>query len=178
MSRKSGHRAQECEEPPNLDNVECRKCNKSTLIFSNDEQQLTAFLAGHFAKDCPDGGSRACRNCGQEGHISKDCDQPKNMDNVTCRNCEETGHFSRDCPKPTDCKFLTNRIAVLDGTQLIVALQGPRSNAPTARSLDTPRSVARSLPRNRTPMKARHTAAAAATTNSHSSPTPAMAAAP
>ncbi|PTB73306.1 hypothetical protein M440DRAFT_128461 [Trichoderma longibrachiatum ATCC 18648] len=55
---------------------------------------------------------------------------------------------------------------------------GPRSNAPTARSLDTPRSVARSLPRNRTPMKARHTAAAAATTNSHSSPTPAMAAAP
>lgn len=62
-------------------------------------------LAGHFAKDCPDGGSRACRNCGQEGHISKDCDQPKNMDSVVCRNCDETGHFSKECPKPRDCKF-------------------------------------------------------------------------
>ncbi|KAM0483857.1 hypothetical protein ACHAPX_002358 [Trichoderma viride] len=62
------------------------------------------YSAGHFAKDCPDGGSRACRNCGQEGHISKDCDQPRNMDLVTCRNCEETGHYSKECPKPRDCK--------------------------------------------------------------------------
>ncbi|GAB0135372.1 hypothetical protein EsDP_00003712 [Epichloe bromicola] len=82
---KSGHRASDCEEPPNMDNVECRKC-----------------VEGHFAKDCPQGGGRGCRNCGQEGHMAKECEEPRNMDNVTCRNCEKTGHFSRDCPEPKD----------------------------------------------------------------------------
>ncbi|PGH15290.1 hypothetical protein AJ79_02455 [Helicocarpus griseus UAMH5409] len=58
---------------------------------------------GHFAKDCPQGGgSRACRNCGFEGHISKDCEKPRNPDNVTCRNCDEVGHFTRDCTKKKD----------------------------------------------------------------------------
>lgn len=34
--------------------------------------------------------------------MSKECDKPRNPENVTCRNCEEMGHFSRDCPKPKD----------------------------------------------------------------------------
>ena len=80
---------------------------------------LNAFTVGHFAKDCPTGGSRACRNCGEEGHMSKECDKPKNPENAICRNCDESkpassqtllqrlivdiaGHFSRDCPKPRD----------------------------------------------------------------------------
>lgn len=45
---------------------------------------------------------RTCRNCGSEDHMAKECDQPKNPNNVTCRNCEKTGHFSRDCPEPKD----------------------------------------------------------------------------
>ncbi|KAI4246376.1 MAG: hypothetical protein L6R40_002044 [Gallowayella cf. fulva] len=59
---------------------------------------------GHFAKDCPTGGgSRACRNCGEEGHMAKDCDKPKNPANSTCRNCDEVGHFMghtvKKCPE-------------------------------------------------------------------------------
>ena len=57
---------------------------------------------GHFSKDCPTGGGIACRNCGEEGHVSKECDKPRNPATVTCRNCDETGHFSRDCPLPRD----------------------------------------------------------------------------
>jgi hypothetical protein len=29
---KSGHRANECDEPPNPENVECRRCNESTCF--------------------------------------------------------------------------------------------------------------------------------------------------
>jgi Zinc knuckle len=51
------------------------------------------------AKECE---KTVCRNCNQEGHLSRDCDQPNNPANTKCRNCDEMGHFSRDCPKPRD----------------------------------------------------------------------------
>ena len=61
-----------------------------------------------------------CRNCNGEGHVSRECPEPKNMDNMKCRNCDEMGHGvslqsfvlkvnmlltynqSRNYPKPTD----------------------------------------------------------------------------
>lgn len=77
---------------------------------------------GHMAKDCPQGGGgRACHNCGQEGHISKECDQPRNTANMTCTNCEETGHTWRECTKPKDCKSSRRRVvAVLRSQTLTV----------------------------------------------------------
>ncbi|OJD23040.1 hypothetical protein ACJ73_05609 [Blastomyces percursus] len=42
------------------------------------------------------------RFCREEGHISKECDKPRNPDTITCRNCEEVGHSSRDCTKKKD----------------------------------------------------------------------------
>lgn len=39
--------------------------------------------------------------------MSKECTEPKNMDNVQCRNCDEMGHFSKECPKPPDCKLMS-----------------------------------------------------------------------
>lgn len=63
----------------------------------------TDFVAvGHFSKDCPKAGPKGCRNCGQEGHMAKDCTEPRNMANVQCRNCDEMGHESKGCPKPRD----------------------------------------------------------------------------
>jgi cellular nucleic acid-binding protein len=45
------------------------------------------------------GAGRACHNCKQEGHMSRDCPEPKVM---RCRNCDEEGHSGRECPQPKD----------------------------------------------------------------------------
>ena len=63
---------------------------------------ILMITVGHFSKDCPTAGAMTCRNCGEEGHVSKECEKPRNPATVTCRNCDEVGHFSRDCPKPRD----------------------------------------------------------------------------
>ncbi|KYK60393.1 hypothetical protein DCS_01530 [Drechmeria coniospora] len=49
-SNKSGHKATECEEPPNLDNVECRKCNERSKV--------------------------QCSNCQEYGHTKVRCNKP------------------------------------------------------------------------------------------------------
>lgn len=98
-----------------MDNITCRKCeeSKNPELLPYDCIPMLTSPAGHFSRDCPQGGGgRACHNCGQEGHMSKECEQPRNMDTVTCRNCEKTGHMSRDCPEPKDCRFLMPRCDV------------------------------------------------------------------
>jgi hypothetical protein len=52
------------------------------------------------------GGDRACYNCGENGHMSRDCPQPRSGGGGggggggACYNCGEQGHQSRDCPQP------------------------------------------------------------------------------
>ncbi|XP_054163171.1 uncharacterized protein LOC128961003 [Oppia nitens] len=58
---------------------------------------------GHMSRECPKpkknggGGGRSCFKCGEEGHMSREC--PKGGGNK-CFNCQGEGHISRDCTQP------------------------------------------------------------------------------
>jgi cellular nucleic acid-binding protein len=56
---------------------------------------------GHVSKDCPSGSS--CYKCGQQGHVLKDCTSAASL-HRDCYKCGQVGHLSKDCPSiPSRC---------------------------------------------------------------------------
>ncbi|ANB13408.1 Gis2p [Sugiyamaella lignohabitans] len=61
------------------------------LFSSAPDQHTNKFQA----KDCPKSGNPVCYNCGHDGHLSKDCQEPEKE--KSCYNCGKAGHLLREC---------------------------------------------------------------------------------
>ncbi|KAK8224453.1 hypothetical protein HDK77DRAFT_432050 [Phyllosticta capitalensis] len=85
--RQRGHNSRDCPEPPSAENVECRKCQQThsshdDSAYSNHDDSNEEFhdfssdttAVGHFSKDCPNAPKPVRRNCGEEDHMSKECE--------------------------------------------------------------------------------------------------------
>ena len=59
----------------------------------------TIFIAGEKVRAWHSGQPRACRRCGLQDHIAKDCSAPR------CWNCEKAGHRSTECPEKPLCSI-------------------------------------------------------------------------
>ncbi|KFA73390.1 hypothetical protein S40288_09028 [Stachybotrys chartarum IBT 40288] len=68
---------------------------------------------GHISKDCTTEKRERppaipCSNCGTEGHRLRDCPEPR-IDKFACKNCGKSGHKASDCEEPPNMDLVECR---------------------------------------------------------------------
>nr|AKD28027.1 pol polyprotein [Glypta fumiferanae] len=78
-----------------------KRHNESTSATDQDKTKNTSDKRKDNATSrVPSNGPRKCYNCDKEGHMSRDCSEPKRE--PTCYKCNKKGHISRDCVSNTE----------------------------------------------------------------------------
>ncbi|KAK7525821.1 uncharacterized protein IWZ02DRAFT_200099 [Phyllosticta citriasiana] len=130
---KRGHNSRDCPEPPNMDNVECRKCQQSRLMSQFSATLLTPIQRVTFPRSAPTLPPRLATTVASRATCPRSARSPRSLGAATARR-RAILRVTVPSRRVSFCRVVTGQA---NGKQT-----GPRFSARTARNMDTaPRSA-------------------------------------
>ena len=121
--QKPGHLSRDCpeERKQRSNNYEGGQRDYGNSSYRDQGYKGSYNRAPEFKQDRPD--DRKCYNCGESGHISRDCTEERKMRQnrfendrpqqkrfegndsrpKTCFVCQQSGHFAKECTQEVTC---------------------------------------------------------------------------
>lgn len=62
------------------------------------DEVIAAFSKKYETRPMNMNSNRTCFNCGETGHMSRNCIRPRHERPISCFNCNQGGHVAKNCP--------------------------------------------------------------------------------